>query len=291
MTDLQKIEFDMLKIFVGICERLDLKYYLVCGSALGAVKYEGFIPWDDDVDVGLLRPDYEIFIREAKKYLPDYLFLQNYHTDREFSQVFSKLRNCNTTYIEKSCANLHINHGVYIDIFPLDGYPDNDKDISKLEAEKIKFLRNMSCVYDMPDLTFKAKLAKKLRRILGKNKHTDKRVAKFEKVISSPNADSSSIICNHGNWQGKLEYAPKEQYGLGVWATFEGLKVRIPEKYDEYLTQKYGDWRADLPEDQKVGHHYFAVCDVNRPYSDYIEERSNGKVRIKSKEEVEKNSK
>ncbi len=286
MTELQKIEFDMLKIFVGICERLGINYYLVCGSALGAVKYEGFIPWDDDLDVGLLRPDYEIFIQEAKKYLPDYIFLQNYHSDKEFPQIFSKLRNCETTFIEKSCSNLNMNHGVYIDIFPLDGYPDNERDISRLEAERIKFLRNMSCVYDMPDLPLKSKLAKKLRRILGKNKRTDERIAKFEKVICAPEIQSSSIICNHGNWQGKLEYAPKEQYGAGVWATFEGLKVRIPERYDEYLTQKYGDWRSDLPQDQKVGHHYFAVCDVNRPYSDYIEKLSNGKIRIKTKEEI-----
>lgn len=283
MTELQRIEFDMLKIFVGICDKLSLNYYLVCGSALGAVKYKGFIPWDDDVDIGLLRPDYEIFIREADKYLPDYLFLQNYHTDKAFSQIFSKLRNCNTTYIEKSCARLDINHGIYIDIFPLDGYPDNDGDIYELEAEKARFLKNMSCVYDMPCLTFKSKCAKRLRRILGKHRNTDKRIAKFEKIICAPDVNASKFICNHGNWQGKLEYAPKEQYGSGVWAEFEGLKVRIPERYDEYLTQKYGDWRADLPEDQRAGHHYFAVCDVNLPYTDYTKKLSGGKIRIKNR--------
>ena len=68
---------------------------------------------------------------------------------------------------------------------------------------------------------------------------------------------------------------------------FEGLEVNVPTHYDLYLTKSYGDWRADLPEDQKVGHHYAEVIDLNRPYTDYVEKLPNGKIRIKSKEEVE----
>ena len=65
MTDLQKVEFEILKAFVGLCEELGLRYYLVCGTALGAVKYQGFIPWDDDVDVALPRSDYEVFCEKS----------------------------------------------------------------------------------------------------------------------------------------------------------------------------------------------------------------------------------
>jgi hypothetical protein len=78
------------------------------------------------------------------------------------------------------------------------------------------------------------------------------------------------VWCNHGNWQGKLEYAPRWQYGKGVWATFEGLRVRVPEAADAYLTQKYGDWRADLPDEQKVGHHFYEVCDLEKSYTYYM---------------------
>ena len=92
-------------------------------------------------------------------------------------------------------------------------------------------------------------------------------------MISSYPVENSEVICNHGNWQGKLEYAPREQYGEGIMMEFEGLKVRVPELYDEYLTQKYGDWRADLPEEEKVGHHYYSVCDLNKSYKEYIKDR------------------
>ena len=74
----------------------------------------------------------------------------------------------------------------------------------------------------------------------------------------------------------------REQYGDGAWADFEGLRVRVPEKYDDYLTQKYGDWRADLPVEQQIGHHFAEVIDLHRPYTDYIIPCGHGRIRIKN---------
>ena len=123
-------------------------------------------------------------------------------------------------------------------------------------------------------------------KICGYDKKVSDYARQLELALTSFKGSSSSVRCNHGNWQGKLEYAPKEQYGDGTWATFEGLKVRIPEKYDEYLTQKYGDWRAELPAEQQVGHHYAEVIDLNRPYTDYIVPLGKRKIRLKTAEEL-----
>ena len=92
MNELQEKEFELLKIFVEICKKLNINYYMVCGTALGAVKYNGFIPWDDDIDVALCRKDYETFCESAQSYLPNGLFLQTYKTDKQFPHVFAKLR-------------------------------------------------------------------------------------------------------------------------------------------------------------------------------------------------------
>ena len=81
MNRIKEIELDMLKAFVSICDQLGLKYYLIGGTLLGAVRHKGFIPWDDDIDVGMPREDYEVFVEKAGKLLPDYIFLQNYRTD------------------------------------------------------------------------------------------------------------------------------------------------------------------------------------------------------------------
>ena len=83
MTKLQAKELEILIQFLRICEQCGLTYFLVCGSALGAVKYGGFIPWDDDIDVAMPRKDYEEFCKKAPSLLPDWCFLQNYHTDKQ----------------------------------------------------------------------------------------------------------------------------------------------------------------------------------------------------------------
>lgn len=269
MTELQNKEFELLKVFIEICDKLNLKYYLVCGSALGAVKYGGFIPWDDDVDVALSRNDYDMFCKEAHKFLPESLFLQNFRTDPEFPGIYSKLRDSNTTYIEKSSRNLDINHGIYIDIFPLDGYPSEVSEQKRLESRKtVCKLKQLSSFEG--DYSLKVRLLRGLMRFAGVHKRAAKNSEKLEKIISAYPAETSEIWCNHGNWQGKLEYAPREQYGAGVMMKFEGLDVRVPEKYDEYLTQKYGDWRAELPPEKQVGHHYYELMDVSRSYRHYI---------------------
>ena len=274
MTELQTKEFELLKEFVSICEKLDLKYYLVCGSALGAEKYQGFIPWDDDIDVGLFRNDYKKFVEHAQEYLPDNIFLQNHETDPEFTQPYSKLRNSNTTYIEKSVSKLDINHGIYIDVFPLDGYPKDKKEIKKLEFLKKVYKLQIACAY-RNESSLKAKMFFSFERLLGFHKKTQKIVGKLERLISKYPCEGSALICNHGNWQGKLEYAQAEQYGIGKDAEFEGLKVCVPEKIDDYLTQKYDDWRAELPEEKKIGHHYYLVCDASKSYKYYVGKEEN----------------
>ncbi len=282
MTELQKKEFELLKLFTDICEKIDVKYYLVCGSALGAVKYGGFIPWDDDVDVALFRDDYQRFLEEAPKLLPSNIFLQTYLTDSIYPNIYAKLRNSDTAYIESSSADLNINHGVYIDIFPLDGYPKNKLSANILEIRKKLCKLKQICVYK-GDYSLKVRVIREFFRICGVHKRTADIAKRYERIISKYKTQDSEIICNHGNWQGKLEYAPRKQYGQGVLVSFEGIDVRVPELYDEYLTQKYGDWRAELPLDKQVGHHYYDIMDLNRSYTEFIANVSDDGRNIKLK--------
>lgn len=268
MNEIQSKAKDILKCFVDICNELEIKYFLVCGTALGAVKYEGFIPWDDDIDVGLLRPDYERFLKEAPKYLPEKYFLQNYKSDPAFPQPYSKLRDSETTFIEKNKAHLPMHHGIYIDVFPLDGYPADEKLQKKLEWQKRIWSWRWGCALE-GKRGFFGTIHCTFFRMIGCHKRTARYVEGFEKAVSRWAPKDSAIWCNHGNWQGKLEYAPREQYGEGREAVFEGITVRIPENYDAYLTQKYGDWRAELPEEQKKSHHLTDICDPNKSYKEY----------------------
>lgn len=268
MNALQEKEFELLTLFTQVCDKLELRYYLVCGSALGAVKYKGFIPWDDDVDVGLMREDYKIFLEKAPSLLPDHIFLQNYRTDPAFPAIFSKLRNSNTAYIERSASRLPINQGIGIDIFPLDGYPEDEKEQVHLERYKEIYRRLLSTAY-LPNRKWKWLFIVPFR-FLGIHKRTATIAHKYEMMVSKYPVAGSKMIANHGNWQGKLEYASAEQYGNGTWGEFEGLKVRIPEQYDTYLRQKYGDYHLDPPPEEQVGHHYYISYDCNRSYKELL---------------------
>lgn len=271
MNELQQIELQILKSFLEVCEKLELKYYLVCGTALGAVKYGGFIPWDDDIDVGLPREDYEIFCSKAQALLPEYYFVQTAETDEKFPFIYCKIRDSRTTYLEKSVSEIDMNHGVYIDVFPLDGYPTEKKDIRKLEKRKKCLKLKLFCAYcNYESYSKKAKLLRFAGRVLGYHKKTKKIIKKINELISKWKIENSQLICNHGNWQGKLEYAPKSQYGNGIFAKFEGLDVIVPENFDEYLTQKYGNWKEELPKEKQKGHHYYEVCDLTKPYTEYV---------------------
>lgn len=268
MNELQQVELRLLENLITVCGQLGLRCYLVCGSALGAVKYRGFIPWDDDIDVALPRPDYEVFVRQAQALLPEHIFLQNYRTDSAFPYIFSKLRDSRTTYVEKSMAKLPIHHGVYIDVFPLDGYPQGKIHAAVFEIRKRSYQHRLNTAVDLPR-EWRSRLHYRFYRLLGCHKQTAKTAARFEKMLSAYPVEQSQFWCNHGNWQGKLEYAPAEQYGKGTIACFEGLEVPVPERFDEYLRQKYGDYTRDLPRAEQRGHHDCLVCDLERPYADY----------------------
>ena len=269
MTDLQKGELSLLLSFLEVCERLGLRYYLACGSALGAVKYGGFIPWDDDVDVAMPREDYELFLAQAPALLPGHLFLQNYRTDPGFPQIFSKLRDSRTTCIEKSTASLPIHQGISLDIFPLDGYPAGKWEQLRLELGKKWYQHLLGAAFAPPKGIFR-RLEYRLKRLLGLHRRTARIAQRYDALLRRYPAETAALWCNHGSWQGRREYAPREQYGNGTIRSFEGIPVRVPLQYQAYLTQKYGNYRADPPKDRQISHHRYALVDCERPYTHYL---------------------
>lgn len=120
---LHKIQLSLINELERICIANDIKFFVIAGTLLGAVRHEGFIPWDDDVDVGMLRDDYEKFVTCASLELSDDYFLQTWHTDAGFGLPLAKLRKHNTLIIEKGSKNTSGHKGIFLDIFPFDDKP------------------------------------------------------------------------------------------------------------------------------------------------------------------------
>lgn len=268
---LQSIEVDMLKEFVRICNELRLKYYVIDGTLLGAVRHNGFIPWDDDIDVGMPRKDYEVFLKKAPEMLAEGLFLQNNHTDKEYCLNMSKIRNVNTTFIEKECRRQNIRHGVFIDIVPLDNYP-----LSFCSRLWLDFKRKIlgwrigkGFVWEVPN-PIKRMVKELMYACLSLVwTETKEAVEAREKLFSS--FPYTGLIVNFSCLSGKKDVIPAEWYGEGCDLDFEGIKVRAPKEYHKWLTQVYGDYMKLPPKEKQVAHHHTTIIDLDHPYTDYLE--------------------
>lgn len=251
---LKSIQLDLLKHFIEICEKHKLRYYALGGTALGAIRHGGYIPWDDDIDVGLFRKDYETFLKVAQFELPEYCFLQTHLTDYDYRLPFAKIRNSNTTFREKAVAHLNINHGVYIDIFPIDGFPDS----KRLQRKLINYKR-LCRVYAekdyQKDRNFKRKLFTILTRVKFIGKSSSEALSLLDKKVTKYDAEKCNLTVLYGATKLKSDVFDKNVYGKGQIVKFETMQIVIPEQYDLYLSQKYGDYmKLPAVEEQTTDH-------------------------------------
>ena len=162
LRDAQKLMTEILKEVHKICEKHNIKYFLDAGTLIGAVRHKGFIPWDDDLDIGMLREDYRKFLEIAKKELPDNLFLQTFDSDENYDiyQVPCKIRYNNTLFIQKVIAeNPDMHNGIYIDVLPYDSLPKS-KFVYKIQRKiSNNIIKSFVRMREMPEkLTLKNKI-------------------------------------------------------------------------------------------------------------------------------------
>jgi len=269
-TELKKTELEILIAFIDACKELNLKYYVVGGTLIGTIRHKGFIPWDDDIDVAMPREDYEVFMKNAQSVLPEHLFVQNIYTDKEYLTFFAKIRNSNTTFLESSNSHLHINHGVYIDIFPLDYFPENKWEQRKvLLKNKLYARRICSCFNIQAKKTLRFRLISFLMKIV----YPSVRAVIEKRDEMAKAVPKSTMFASYGGAWGYKEVAPIEWFGDGKVDSFEGIEVVVPAGYHKWMTQIYGDYMQLPPEEKRVAHHYADVIDLERSYKYYMENR------------------
>lgn len=275
MNDLQKCQLEILKEFIRLCEQNHLQYYLVGGTCLGAVRHKGFIPWDDDIDVGMPRKDYDKFITLQDQMKKPY-FIQTYKSDKNYIYNFAKVRDSSTTFIENFHAATQINHGVWIDVFPLDGmsYELVARDYCR---KQVRSTWHQVFLMYLPSLKRKCSLATLWKDIPlnlvaylffflnvnhYRNKCVDRKVKKidYEKALTVGN-----FFGNNAN----KEAMPKEIFQEGTKGIFEGIEVVLPKDYDRYLTLLFNDYMKLPPLDQQVGHHHDKGLSLTEDYLTY----------------------
>lgn len=266
--ELKLVLIRMMKWFHEFCSKNNLKYYAIGGTMLGAIRHNGFIPWDDDVDIGMPRKDYEKLIillknTEQKKYI-----LETPKTKaNDYYYPFSKLYDTDTTLIENT--KYKIKRGVYLDIFPLDGVGNNFEE-SKKFAKKIYMLNNVLMLKTAgirKKRSFYKNMGILLFRFIPIN--SKKILQNLVKKCAEKDYDKSLWIGNlTGAWQLK-EVMPKEYIGTPKLYKFEDIYIFGVENADAYLTSLYGDWKQLPDKEKRITHHDFIECNL---YKSYLEE-------------------
>lgn len=256
---------DIVKDIDKLCRENNIEYYILYGSALGAIRHKGFIPWDDDFDIGMTYDNYKKFLNVCEKKLDkNKYYVQTYEKEKNYYLSFAKIRDITTTLIEESNKNIDIIRSVYVDVFPLVGVPNNKYKENILKINRAFMLSANNNIINNKLLSG---IFKVILKIFGKEKilnYTTKRCFKY-KVSESDYL--VSITDGDGYTQNKLK---KEVFGKPKYVPFEDTMLPVPEDADTYLKNIYGDYMKIPSKKQiKAREHTPYFLDFNLPYDEY----------------------
>lgn len=260
----------LLEEIKRICKKFDLKYYAIAGTLLGAVRHKGPIPWDDDMDIGMMREDYEKFLAAVKTELGDRFFLQNFDTDKGYGLNFSKLLLLDTVMIERNAADSGAYKCIYVDIFPLDNAPD-DAALQEKQNKSTYFLKRLLLakqgykVYTAGET--KKKIVYGILRCLAAFSSPAKINAMLENAIQKYNGTDTQQIVNIGGAYGyHKEMLQRKWFADTVELPFENTTISAPADWAGYLTYFYGDYMTPPPENKRGDRHNIVKLDFG-PYA------------------------
>ena len=269
MTEKQKYLLKLFREVDEICREHNLRYVLAGGSLIGALRHEGFVPWDDDVDLYMPRPDWEKFIEICETELPPDREIQCSEVDRNYTNSFPRYASTNTCAIHKSQIIGKDCGGEIIDIITLDPVPADDKEYEKYRTHMMIYsdLINISVGYsDRWEIPASMYLKYLLSYIFLGKKRT---LAKLEKIMFSYKEEECDRYAMR--WGGCPFLFDKDMMFPVKEGDFEGQKAMIPNKCSDYLIWHYGDeWAYMPPHDKREGH--VAVCVDDLPYQELREE-------------------
>ncbi len=254
IKELRDIQLGILDKIHAFCMERGIRYSLGGGTLLGAVRHKGYIPWDDDVDIMLPRPDYNRFLKEFDGQYP-HLRIQNAFTDPEYILPFSKVIDDRTILEERVSEKEIRKSGVFIDVFPVDGLP-SEKELDRF-CKKIAYIRKPMIYTSQADDSFvRFPFLKCICRLLINH---DKAVVWSERAMSSIDFRTATYAGAISGRYGEKEHMPSDVFHEYSDIAFEGRTYRCISAYDGYLKKHYGDYMQLPPEYMRVRAHNFSA--------------------------------
>lgn len=261
IQEIQAVSLEILKQVTDLCESLHLRYALIYGTLIGAVRHHGYIPWDDDVDIMMPRPDYDKLLEYLETHKLPNLTLFNRHTCPDYPYMISRVSD--DRYILEMENEDSVGMGVFIDIYPYDGLGNTKEDavsfgmkgdrLSSLcyQASRKHFAMETTTSPIRKIIKFPVFLASKM---IGKKFFQNR----LERLAGLKEYDSSEYIgCIIWLSWGEKDIFPRKWFDETILMPFDKYVFRVPKHYDEVLRHEYGDYMQLPPEKDRIGHHYF----------------------------------
>ena len=250
LSELQGLELAIMKKIHAFCEENGIRYYLCFGTLIGAIRHGGFIPWDDDIDIFMPRPDYEKFLALFPQKMQEYgLGLANHLTKPYFGRCITKIYDTNTVLYEPQYKT-DDPIGVFVDIWPLDGFPGTKSKMKRV-ARRAVFLKKL-ILASSSRLRKENGWKKNLLILLAKPFNPKKLVKKLDALAKSYPYETSPYI---KAYSGIHVLYTREEWEKRILVPFEDTQLYVPENYDELLRRVYGDYMKLPPEEKQQPHH------------------------------------
>ncbi len=264
LRKLQLTQLEILKYVDKFCKDNDIKYSVAYGTMIGAIRHGGFIPWDDDMDICMLRADYDKFIRLWKD--TDRYLLQNHNTEKSFTQSFTKIRMKNTAFVQETDLGKNFHKGIFIDIFPLDRVPNGNfkRMIQMIDAMKYNLYMRGYAPKDQGIFTFVSNIILKTTR---KSKYEDK-IKKYYKKMCRYNSNNNFELADMSVFETIKAPYQNNLMDKFVDVRFEDAYVMITSEYLDLLTTYYGDYMKLPQESEQTWSHHPFLIDFDKEYAE-----------------------
>lgn len=257
LRKVQLTQLEIAKEIKRVCEENEIPYFLYAGTFLGAVRHQGFIPWDDDMDVAMLREDYERFLKIAPEKLKPEYCLQTWHTDPNYALPFGKVRKRNTLYIEAKSGQLREN-GFYVDVFPLDYAPQDAAEREALAGKLLDLFRVnlMKCGYtpwmEEDKILWKKRIGYLYYQLKALFTTREKIRQTYEALVA---AVPENEVLYEQSALPKAIYMDRQLCRELAEYPFEDTAFTGPKDYDTFLSRRYGNYMQLPPENERENRH------------------------------------
>lgn len=274
LRKLQLMELQVLKDIASVCEKHHLRYFLAYGTLLGAVRHQGFIPWDDDIDLLLPRADYEKFHEVIEAEMGDKYTIESIMTRGDYYSFSARLRLNGTIYPEEPLEYVPTHKGIFVDLMPLDEVKTNKGLLLNLRGYVAFWMSALRAIaHGVKFSQERFRTVGRMLRIIAwpfKGEISHKIFDDLALAKSQQGGEYWANLTSFGNWKKSLVH--KDVYGAGVLLQFEDAQFWAPQDYDTVLRQSYGDYMTPPPVEQQVAAHHTSDVDFGA-YECFLQER------------------